>query len=730
MAHLMLYIFGYTNQLSNALQKKDQDIINAMTLVSLTKEKLQSLRNDGWENFLDRVISFCKNHEIEVPDMNDYYVPPGRPRRLFQKVKNIHRFRVEMFLSVIDLQIQELNNRLDEVNMELLICMACLNPANSFAAFDQKKILRLAEFYPHDFTKVDLLELEFQLEMYIYDVRNDARFQQVKDLGGLSCMLVETSKDKTFPYVYLLLKLVLILPVATTSVERVFSGLSVGMEDENWLYKVAVSTFVFMVIYFMNSWVLGNNRNKIVVPPSPPRSIPVIGHLHLLKKPLHRTLQSLSAQHGPVFGLKLGKQYTVVVSSAAAVEECFGRNDVILADRPQFRVGKHLHYGWTTMGASNYGDHWRNVRRISNQEVFAVSRQHMFQSLRQEEVKSMIKSLFRSTRSQGVQKVEMKSRVNELAFNVIVGIVTGKYGEGVEDWADAKEFQVMIREIFELSAASNPGFLRMIDYGDYEKKMVRLKKRIDEVLQGLIDENKTKNGGVGNSMISNILALQQRDSTSISDKTIKGLIMTLITAGTDTNAVTIEWALSLLLNNPEKLKKAQSELDAVISPGRLVDEADLHKLTYLQAIINETLRMYPAAPLLVPHYSSGECTIQGFHVPSGTMVLANAWALHRDPEVWDDPLSFKPERFENVEESYSYKLVPFGTGRRSCPGASMANKVVGLGLASLIQCFDWERVGEEEVDMREGNGLTMPKLIPLEAMCQPRSSAMDVLSGL
>uniref|UniRef100_A0A7N0UR35 HAT C-terminal dimerisation domain-containing protein n=1 Tax=Kalanchoe fedtschenkoi TaxID=63787 RepID=A0A7N0UR35_KALFE len=158
--------------------------------------------------------------------MNDYYVPPGRPRRLFQKVKNIHRFRVEMFLSVIDLQIQQLNNRFDEVNMELLICMACLNPANSFAAFDQKKILRLAEFYPHDFTKVDLLELEFQLEMYIDDVRNDARFQQVKDLGGLSCMLVETSKDKTFSYVYLLLKLVLILPVATTSVERVFSGMS------------------------------------------------------------------------------------------------------------------------------------------------------------------------------------------------------------------------------------------------------------------------------------------------------------------------------------------------------------------------------------------------------------------------------------------------------------------------------------------------------------------------
>uniref|UniRef100_A0A7N1A5R8 HAT C-terminal dimerisation domain-containing protein n=1 Tax=Kalanchoe fedtschenkoi TaxID=63787 RepID=A0A7N1A5R8_KALFE len=238
------------------LNKKDEDIINAMTLGSLTKEKLQSLRNDGWENFLNRVISFCKNHEIEIPDINDYYVPPGRPRRLFQKVKNIHRFRVEMFLSVIDLQIQEFNNRFDEVNMELLICMACLNPTNSFAAFDQKKILRLAEFYPHDFTKVDLLELEFQLEMYIDDVRNDARFQQVKDLGGLSCMLVETSKDKTFPYVYLLLKLVLILPVATTSVERVFSGMSFvksrlrnSMGDQ--LLNDSLVTFIEKDIFYM-----------------------------------------------------------------------------------------------------------------------------------------------------------------------------------------------------------------------------------------------------------------------------------------------------------------------------------------------------------------------------------------------------------------------------------------------------------------------------------------------
>uniref|UniRef100_A0A7N0V9K9 TTF-type domain-containing protein n=1 Tax=Kalanchoe fedtschenkoi TaxID=63787 RepID=A0A7N0V9K9_KALFE len=226
MAHLMLYIFGYTDQLRNALQQKDQDIVNAMTLVSLIKEQLQNLRNDGWEDFLNKVTSFCVKYDIEVPDMDGYYVPHGRSKRCFRKVKNIHRFRVEIFLSVIDLQLQEFNNRFDEVNMELLICMASLNPANSFAAFDKQRILRLAEFYPNEFTTLDRMKLDFQLQAYIRDLRNDVRFQQVMDLGSLSIMLVETNKHKTYTEVYLLLKLVLILPVATASVERVFSAMS------------------------------------------------------------------------------------------------------------------------------------------------------------------------------------------------------------------------------------------------------------------------------------------------------------------------------------------------------------------------------------------------------------------------------------------------------------------------------------------------------------------------
>lgn len=193
----------------------------------------------------------------------------------------------------------------------------------------------------------------------------------------------------------------------------------------------------------------------------------------------------------------------------------------------------------------------------------------------------------------------------------------------------------------------------------------------------------------------------------------------MILAGTDTSAVTIEWAMSLLLNNPDVLKKARDEIDTVFGHEHLVEESDLSKLPYLQNIISETFRLFPAAPLLVPHESSADCVIGGYDVPRGTILLVNAWSIHRDEKVWDDPTSFKPERFESGV-SEAYKLMPFGMGRRSCPGAGLAQRVVGLALASLIQCFEWDRISEKEIDLAEGTGLTMPKLEPLEAMCRSR----------
>lgn len=187
--------------------------------------------------------------------------------------------------------------------------------------------------------------------------------------------------------------------------------------------------------------------------------------------------------------------------------------------------------------------------------------------------------------------------------------------------------------------------------------------------------------------------------------------------------------MSLLLNNPEALQKARLEIDACVEEKRLLEEDDLPKLPYLSAIINETLRLCPAAPLLLPHESHEDCIIGGYAIPRGTILLVNAWAIHRDPNVWVEPTKFMPERFLDGRVGGGMAL-PFGMGRRKCPGEGLAMRMIGLALGTMIQCFEWERVGGVEVDMREGSALTLPKAVPLEAMCRPRENMVELLLRL
>lgn len=203
----------------------------------------------------------------------------------------------------------------------------------------------------------------------------------------------------------------------------------------------------------------------------------------------------------------------------------------------------------------------------------------------------------------------------------------------------------------------------------------------------------------------------------------------ILLAGTDTSAVTLEWAMSNLLNHPNVLRKAKIEINTQIDNQKLLEEGDASKLPYLQRIISETMRLYPAAPLLLPHYTSDDCVVGGYDLPRDTIVLVNAWAIQRDPKLWEDPECFKPERFEiDDNKNEGYKLMPFGMGRRACPGAGLAQRILSLALGSLIQCFEWKRVSEKEIDMTEGKGLTMPKVVPLEVMCKACHSMENVLS--
>ncbi|XP_024185717.1 cytochrome P450 81Q32 [Rosa chinensis] len=502
------------------------------------------------------------------------------------------------------------------------------------------------------------------------------------------------------------------------------------------LFYTSLSLIFILSITFKYFFRTKQHRHTNL-PPSPP-SLPVLGHLHLLSPSLHRTFHQLSQKYGPVVSLWFGSRRVVVVSSSSTAQECFTQNDLVLANRPRFMLtGKHLGYNYTTVVESPYGDHWRNLRRIGTTEIYSTSRLNIFSGIRKDEVKKLLFKLSRSSR-EDFAKVDLRSMLSEMTFNIIMTMVAGKrfYGDDVSDKDESKQFRDIMREAFTYGGVTNPSdFLPALKWfgsgAGFEKKVMDLSKRMNAFLQGLIDEqqlSKTTSGqSEASTMIHHLLSLQESEPEYYTDQIIKGHILVMLLAGTDSSSLTLEWAMSNLLNHPEVLKRARAELDAKFGQERLIDEPDIFELPYLQGIISETLRLYPTAPLLVPHYTSDDCTIGGFDVPCDTIVMINAWAIHRDPTLWDDPESFKPERFANGGEE-PYKLMPFGQGRRACPGMGLAQRVVGLTLGSLIQCFEWEKVSEMKVDMSEGKGLTMPKAVPLEAMCKARPIVNKVLS--
>ena len=205
----------------------------------------------------------------------------------------------------------------------------------------------------------------------------------------------------------------------------------------------------------------------------------------------------------------------------------------------------------------------------------------------------------------------------------------------------------------------------------------------------------------------------------------------MFVAGTETSTVSLEWAMSLLLTHREALHKVRAEIDNHVGYGRLLNDLDLPKLPYLRCVIYETLRLYPPAPLLLPHLSSEDCTVGGFEIPQGTTLIVNAWAMHRDPKVWEEPNKFKPERFEAIEgEKEEFRFIPFGMGRRACPGAGMGMRNVSLALGALIQCFEWEEeVGQDNMDMSYNSSSSLQKAKPLEAVCRPRETSIHLLSS-
>ncbi|XP_074273214.1 cytochrome P450 81Q32-like [Silene latifolia] len=509
----------------------------------------------------------------------------------------------------------------------------------------------------------------------------------------------------------------------------------------------------FLALYVIITFFIHKLKN---LPPTPFLCFPIIGHFYLLKKPLHRTLANLSEAYGPTFYLRLGPWSVVVVSSQSAARECLRQND-IFPDNPQILASKFIGpYNAKVFSALPYGQQWRTLRRILMSDLIYSGCPHLFLTARQEEMKSLIRRLYRQSIQSSDDRgnnnvsnggvVEVKGVFYELTYMIIMRVVVG------EEWCNGengKRLERVLKEMVKVGKSTNvvANYVPILSKFGQErylrKKFVRLHGELDRILQDLIDEQRSKlmnneyekdsreTSNCNKTLIQVMLSLQLKDPVLYSDRIIKDFVLVLLVTGPDACSTTIEWVLSLLLNNQRVLHKAQAEIDNQVGPNRLIDEPD--RLPYLECIIKETLRMYPASPLLVPHEATKGCIVEGrFRVPPGTLLFINMWAIHNNPEYWDEPRKFKPERFEegSQENMAGYKFMDFWSRNSQSSVDIMAIRSVGLIIGSLIQCFELETNGEKMVDMEEGVLLTTTKVKPLEATLRPRPTMLNLLSHI
>lgn len=486
---------------------------------------------------------------------------------------------------------------------------------------------------------------------------------------------------------------------------------------------------------------------------------PLFGHLHLLAGPRlpHEALGDLADKYGPIFRIRVGVHPALVVCSWEAAKECFTVHDVVVSSRPKLISGKLLGYNYANFGFAPYGPFWREMRKVTALELLSNRRLELLSHIRESEMGIWMKAMYRRwiemKDGTDLAPVEMKRWFGNLTLNVILRMVTGKrYSIGGAvggDEGKAQRCQKAMREMFRLAGlfvmADAVPFMEWLDVGGHQKAMTRTAKEMDSIFQEWLEEHRQKKkkeeeeetslGGVNVDFEQDFMdvllsVLDESKAEDVDADTInKATTMTLVAGGTDTTAVTLIWGLALLLNNPLAIKRAQAELDVHVGRDRLVKESDLRKLVYLQAIVKETLRLYPAGPLSGMREFTQDCTIKGYHVPAGTRLITNLWKIQRDPRIWERPDEFEPERFltgahKDVDMTgQHFELIPFGAGRRACPGASFGVQMAQLTLASLLHGFDMRTAQDDGVvDMTAVAGLTIGKATPLEVMVRPRLS--------
>ncbi|GLT41262.1 hypothetical protein SLA2020_153390 [Shorea laevis] len=484
------------------------------------------------------------------------------------------------------------------------------------------------------------------------------------------------------------------------------------MENQFASFPLIFAFLVFLAVV-LKIWKKCNSKSSTSKPPpvpGPPK-LPFIGNLHLLTSNLpYLCLRNLANKYGPVMHLQLGEISTFVVSSLETAKEVTKTHDLILANRPSIHAAKLVTYNFSDLVLAPYGEHWRQLRKICTVELLSAKRVQTFRSIREEEVSNLIKSI--SSKAGSV--VNLRKLLRSLALSITARAAFG------EKCKQQEEFKQIVPDIVSLFTG-----LSLIDVFPSIKlfhlihamrpKHKRLHQKVDEILENIIKEHRANlvTGGTGEvettNLVDVLLNLQDHGALEIplTTDSIKGFIMNVFTAGSEPFSLVVEWALSEMMKNPKVLEKAQAEVRHVFSSKGYVGAAGLPELKYLNLVIKESMRLHMPAPLLLPRESRERCEIKGYEIPAKSRVIVNVWAIARDPKYWTEADKFNPERFSDGAIDYkgtNFEFLPFGGGRRLCPGISFGTAIIELALANLLYYFDWklpEGKKPEDLDMTE-----------------------------
>ncbi|KAL2462989.1 Cytochrome [Forsythia ovata] len=480
----------------------------------------------------------------------------------------------------------------------------------------------------------------------------------------------------------------------------------------------------FLVWYSLRSNLRGRRSGKL---PPGPYPFPIIGNILQLGKNPHQSLTKLSKIYGPLMYLKLGSRNTIVVSSPDIAKQVLQKHDQVFSSRTIPAAATAYDHYKKSVGWLPVASQWRNLRKICREQMFSTHRMDASQGLRQEKLKKLCAYVHDCCINDQVVDIGDAAFITSLnlmsatLFSIDFAQFSSK---------SAQETKEVVRVLMSIGAVPNLAdffpVLKFIDPQGIVRKTKSYVGKVFVIFDDLINQRLKSRGGsldhpVKNDLLEAILDHSQTNESELTFDVLKHLLLDLFVAGTDTTSSTVEWAMTELLRNPEKMSKAKNELMTVVGGNRQVEESDISRLPYLQSVIKETFRYHPPAPFLIPRKAEVDIEINGYTIPKDAQILVNVWATGRDSSIWLNPDSFEPERFLDLEIDFKgkdFELIPFGSGRRICPGLPLAYRMVHLMVASLIHNFNWkleQGMKPEEVDINEKFGLSLQKAVPLKA---------------